>query len=85
MKRAALLLLLLSSCATDPVKMATQMEADQATCQQVAPNVVKQDKQFCLTAITEDRKARANAIPTLAGQVLGGVLTAVGTLFVGGI
>jgi hypothetical protein len=75
----------LTGCTTDPHKLATQMELDEATCRREAPMVTKINKDFCLTHVTQMREEHEKSVPTILGNVIGGVMTAAGTLFVGGI
>jgi hypothetical protein len=80
-----LIVCLIAGCAADAKKMAAQMELDAGTCRREAPNVVKENKDFCLTHVTQMREEREKSLPTVIGNVLGGVLTAAGTIFVGAI
>lgn len=65
--------------------MAARMELDQSVCVRDAPDVMKIDKSFCLTHVTQAREEREKSLPTVLGNVIGGVLTAAGSIFVTGI
>lgn len=68
-----IVLSLLTSCATDPARIAQTLADDQATCELHAPNVQAVDKTLCVKTIEADRAAKDNVLSAGTNAFLSGI------------